>query len=187
MKRERILEAGLEVMKAQGYHGTSVNDIVAAAGIPKGSFYNYFQSKEDFAVAAIEQVACTSLKASESALHTGDQSAVARLRNFFSDQADDCGQQGFKVGCFLGNMSQEMADGNEAIRKVVNAALQEQTGLIRSILDQGKAAGEVDTDVDTQMLAEFLFNAWEGALLKMKATKSRAPLEAFIQQFQRAL
>ena len=51
-KHEQILEAGLEVMFLNGYNGTGVKDIVEAAGIPKGSFYNYFESKEDFALQA---------------------------------------------------------------------------------------------------------------------------------------
>ena len=54
-KRDLILAQGAHLMTRRGYHGTGVLDIVQAAGIPKGSFYHYFASKEDFAVQALER------------------------------------------------------------------------------------------------------------------------------------
>lgn len=186
LKKERILEAGLEVMKAQGYNGTSVNDIVAAAGIPKGSFYNYFDSKEDFAIEAIERAAIEGHEAGVAILRA-DSPPFERLARFFEEQSRDCCDRKFKVGCFLGNMSQEMADGNEVIRAKVNQLLDEHTQLIQSVLDEAKSIGQLNADEDTQGLAEFLFNAWEGALLRMKAAKTRAPLDAFLRQLPRVL
>ena len=79
-KKDHILWAGLEVMKMQGYNGTSVKDIVDAAGVPKGSFYNYFESKESFAVDALEAVANEDYLSNRKLLSITDKSPLQRLQ-----------------------------------------------------------------------------------------------------------
>lgn len=180
-KKEHILWAGLAVMKSHGYNGTSVKDIVDSAGVPKGSFYNYFKSKEVFAIEALEAVSSEDYQVIKSILHSGDKKPMQRLQDFFeksSAQACDCE---FKVGCFFGNMGQEMADSNEAIRRKVNEILNRNTRLFADILDEAKAAGQINPAAETGEIAEYLLNAWEGSLLRMKASKSREPLDVFLK------
>ena len=64
-KRSSILDAGAALMLRKGYHGTGIQKIVDAAGVPKGSFYNYLKSKEDFALAARSSPAVTTSPASK--------------------------------------------------------------------------------------------------------------------------
>lgn len=52
--REQLMEAGLRTLHSQGFNGCAVQDITQAAGVPKGSFYNHFESKEALALAALE-------------------------------------------------------------------------------------------------------------------------------------
>lgn len=169
-------------MKSNGYNGTSVKDIVDAAGVPKGSFYNYFDSKESFAVEALEAVATEQINSSHNLISvmSSDASPMQRLHQFFSQNAAMACDAEFKVGCFFGNMCQEMSDNNEAIRKKVRHGLDYQTEIIQVVLDQAKEAGEISCDCKTETIAEFILNAWEGALMRMKATKSRQPLDAFL-------
>jgi TetR/AcrR family transcriptional repressor of nem operon len=179
-KKEHILRAGLEVMKIHGYNGTSVKDIVDAAVVPKGSFYNYFPSKESFAVEALQAVADESLSASRDLLASGTGSPLQRLRSYFEQNASQACEDDFKVGCFFGNMCQEMSDSNEIIRGKVRQILVRNTELFEQVLDEAKAAGEIAAGADTGMIAEFVMNAWEGTLMRMKASKSREPLDAFL-------
>jgi TetR/AcrR family transcriptional repressor of nem operon len=179
-KKEHILRAGLEVMKIHGYNGTSVKDIVDAAVVPKGSFYNYFPSKESFAVEALQAVADESLSASRDLLASGAGSPLQRLRSYFEQNASQACEDDFKVGCFFGNMCQEMSDSNEIIRGKVRQILVRNTELLEQVLDEAKAAGEIAAGADTGMIAEFVMNAWEGTLMRMKASRSREPLDAFL-------
>ncbi len=179
-KKDHILCCGLEVMKRHGYNGTSVKDIVDAASVPKGSFYNYFESKESFAIDALEKVASESHEASRMVLENQSIAPTERLQQFFTCGADNACGEGFKVGCFLGNMCQEMSDSNEAIRTKVRLILKRHTQLIASALDEAKTQGELRKEADTALMAEFIFNAWEGALMRMKASRCKEPLEAFL-------
>ena len=89
-KKDHILWAGLEVMKIQGYNGTSVKDIVDAAGVPKGSFYNYFDSKENFAVEALEAAASANFQQMRAQLHDVTVAPMERLKNLFENQINLC-------------------------------------------------------------------------------------------------
>jgi len=171
-------------MKANGYNGTSVKDIVDAAGVPKGSFYNYFESKEMFAAEALDHVAGCNMAEMRKTLANRHHTPTERLATFFNSAVGGCCEGEFKVGCFLGNMCQEMADNSELIRGKVRRLLQQQTGLIQQTLEEGKELGELSQGLDTQSTAEFLINAWQGAQLRMKAAQSREPLDAFLKQFR---
>lgn len=179
-KKDHILCRGLEIMQSRGYNGTSVKDIVDAACVPKGSFYNYFESKETFAIEALEKVADETYEASRTLLMDESKCPMERLYEYFNcgvEHADECE---FKTGCFFGNMCQEMSDSNEAIRVKVRYILKRNTQLISHILEQAKSKGVLRKDADTEVMAEFIFNAWEGALMRMKASKCREPLNAFL-------
>jgi len=179
-KKDHILWAGLEVMKKQGYNGTSVKDIVDAAGVPKGSFYNYFESKESFAVDALEAVATEDYLSNRKLLSTTDKSPLQRLQYYFEQNGFHACDCEFKVGCFFGNLGQEMSDSNEAIRQKVKQILKRNTQLFANVLEEAKEAGEIEKTAQTDMIAEFIMNAWEGTLLRMKASRSREPLDTFL-------
>jgi len=164
----------------QGYNGTSVKDIVDAAGVPKGSFYNYFESKESFAVDALEAVSREDYLTNQKLLSVNGKSPLQRLRYFFEQNAFQACDCEFKVGCFFGNLGQEMSDSNEAIRLKVKQVLKRNTQLFADVLEEAKEAGEIKKTTKTDVIAEFIMNAWEGTLLRMKASKSREPLDVFL-------
>ena len=180
-KKDHILWAGLKVMMCRGYNGTSVKDIVDAAGVPKGSFYNYFASKESFAVDALEAVSCKDYLASRELLSAGDKSPLLRMQYFFEQSAHRVCEGDYKVGCFFGNMGQEMSDSNEAIRHKVRDILNRYTQLFADVLEQAKETGELSESAQTDVIAEFVLNAWEGALIRMKTSKSRESLDVFLK------
>ncbi len=83
-----LLEAGAELMLRKGYHGTGIQQIVDAAGVPKGSFYNYFKSKEDFALAAMEHTSCDHISGFEDALQETFASPRQRIIDVYPSVAN---------------------------------------------------------------------------------------------------
>ncbi len=186
-KKDQILQAGLELMKLHGYNGTSVKDIVDAAGVPKGSFYNYFDSKQSFATDALEVVAAEDERMTREMMASVGGSPLTQLQGYFEQAADHFCAGDFRQGCFFGNMAQEMSDSNEVIRDAVGRIMRRKTESIGRILDAALEAGEIRADADTLQLAEFVFNAWEGTLMRMKASRGREPLQAFLRTLPRIL
>lgn len=179
-KKESILLAGLCVMKKKGYNGTSVKDIVDAAGVPKGSFYNYFDSKESFALEAVAFTADAEQETAEAILCNREVAPLVRLRTYFETSIQHACCNEFRQGCFLGNMCQEMADTSDVIRELLHRKLKQLTGLLAGVIQEAEEQGVITRPLDPNQTAEFLFNAWEGAIMRSKASKSREPLDAFL-------
>jgi len=179
LKKDYLLEAGIKVMATRGYNGTSIQDIVDAASVPKGSFYTYFKSKEDFALAAIEMVAEERIQASKRLVSDRKLPPLVRLKSFFESSVPGC-DSNLNGGCFIGNMCQEMSDSNEAIRIKVRQMMRNKTQLVEDLLEEARLDGSLKSAVSATLLAEFLFNAWEGTLMRMKASKCREPMDAFL-------
>src|SRR5256886_16555586 len=105
-----LVDAGLHIMLEKGYHHTGIQDVLQATGVPKGSFYYYFPSKEAFGQAVIAQFASAYLARLEQ--HLGDTTAspLTRLRRHHEDLRARFERRGRRGGCLIGNLSQELAD-----------------------------------------------------------------------------
>jgi TetR/AcrR family transcriptional repressor of nem operon len=186
LKKDHLLDAGLQVMATRGYNGTSIKDIVDAADVPKGSFYTYFKSKEDFAVEALEKVTEERTQHNRHMLSNRAVPPLERLTRFFSENIGGC-ENGVKGGCFIGNMCQEMSDSSEVIRLKVRQMLRNSTQEIEDVLEEARLDGSLSNPIASRILAEFLFNAWEGTLMRMKASKCREPLDSFLTMLPEVL
>lgn len=185
-KKDLLLDTGLAVMATHGYNGTSIKDIVDAAEVPKGSFYTYFKSKEDFALAALERATEERERESRILLQNRDIPPLERLSRYFREYTGAC-DSGVTGGCFIGNMCQEMSDSSELIRLKVRELLCNNTQAIEAVLEEARRDGSLSSPMSSEVLAQFLFNAWEGTVMRMKATKCREPLDAFLALLPRVV
>jgi TetR/AcrR family transcriptional regulator, transcriptional repressor for nem operon len=183
--REHILDAGLKVLLQKGYNGTGVKEIVDAAGVPKGSFYNHFTSKEAFVIEAINKVAEENLTIAKETLTDRSITPKARLAQFFNGACQHLKTEAYQGGCLIGNLSLEMSDENKAIREATSNIMCQQIKLIGQCLNDAQSAGELADDVDTEEMAEFVYYAWEGAVMRVKGLRNCRPLEVFNRQLER--
>jgi TetR/AcrR family transcriptional repressor of nem operon len=175
-KREEIAEAALDQFRTHGFNATGISDITAAAGAPKGSFYNHFSSKEESALEALRRYGA-GLRFD--LLTTPGRPPLERLRAHFEFLGRDTIDGGFARGCLVGNLSAEVADHSEEIRAAVQSGFDRWASHIRQVLVEAQQAGDLDGALDTAAAARFLLSAWEGTLLAARADKSTAPFDAF--------
>jgi TetR/AcrR family transcriptional repressor of nem operon len=177
--KTKLLDVGVDAVRLGGYDGVSIKDIVTEAGVPKGSFHYYFKSKEDFGLALIDHFS-ESMRKLVQAILTGESlSAMQRLRGFFQVYAERMRDEEFKTGCLVGLMVMETTDKSEALRRRAQAALTELQSLLKMLIEQAQAEGDIDCSLDSRSLAAFLANSWQGALLRMKAQQSDLALRDF--------
>lgn len=187
-KRDLILAKGAEVMTRRGYHGAGVQEIVQAAGVPKGSFYHYFASKEDFALQALQQVYQPRLQRYAQALANPALSPRARILGYYAELVEHFArQEKLEYHCFIGSLSFEMAELSPALGAEVDAILQRSADILQRCLEQAQAAGELAADEDCGNLASFIANAWQGALTRLKVSSNPRVLNDFLQRLQRLL
>ncbi|MHA6492747.1 TetR/AcrR family transcriptional regulator [Pseudomonas borbori] len=184
-KRDLILAKGAEVMTRRGYHGAGVQEIVQAAGVPKGSFYHYFASKEDFALQALQQVYQPRLQRYADALANPTLSPRDRILGYYGELvAHFSSQERLEYHCFIGSLSFEMAELSPQLGAEVDAILQRSADILQACLEQAQAAGELPANEDCRNLASFVANAWQGALTRLKVSSNTRALDDFIHRLQ---
>lgn len=162
-----------------GYSATGIKDIVAAADVPKGSFYNYFESKEAFGQAVVDFYFDNGLVGLRELLCNERVPPLERLRTFFEERTRSFQASGYVRGCMLGNLSLEVADHIAPIRERLAAHFRTWSGLIEVCIAEAQNSGAIGNPLPAALLAQFLLNSWEGALLRMRVEKSDAPLNEF--------
>lgn len=179
--QKKLLQAGKAIFLEKGYHHTGLQEIVKSAGVPKGSFYHFFASKEAFGRAVLEHHLKTFQPFIEGHL-LADTTVppLQRLRSFFEAGGAQLEDENCKGGCIVGNLSQEMADQSETFREYLKAALDGWQDLFTGCLREARDKGDLPADADVEGLGQFLMNGWEGAILRMKVTKSIEPIHNFI-------
>ena len=164
----------------EGVAATGVKEITNAAGVPKGSFYNYFDSKDAFVVEALKLYEKRLLEHLEAQLEKSEKPPLQRLRCLFEDWADLYDQEQGRSGCFAGNLSQELALENRPIQSAlctVFASLQQK---YIDCLKVAQEAGALAKYQDATVLGQFIYNGWQGAVLRAKSSGTSEPMRLFI-------
>jgi TetR/AcrR family transcriptional repressor of nem operon len=174
--REEIVEAALEQFHAHGFNAAGVKDITDAAGVPKGSFYNHFDSKEALAVVALQRYGAE--RRLQDLADNGVE-PLARLRTHFEFLRDENVHREFTGGCLIGNFGAEIIDHSEVIRASVQQSMQQWAALIAAALTEAQQAGTVRADLDPKTTARFVLNAWEGTLIGARADRSADAFDSF--------
>ena len=166
-------------MHARGFAASGVKDITDAARVPKGSFYAYFPSKAGFAAAILEHY-WTDIETRLLPILDADGLAQERITRFFHALADEHEAGDFLLGCLVGNLSLELGGSSEPVRTELVRILERwDEALTECVRSAQVGSGDIPRDLDAAELASRLIEAWEGAALRGKVTRSRIPYDRF--------
>jgi len=175
---EKLLEAGLALFEQKGFNATGLQEIADAAGIVKGSFYNYFASKDAFAVEVIRFYTARHVARWEQALAASAAEPPHRaLRSLFLQLARRYAAAQPKKGCLIGNLAAEISEASPECRRAMQGATAQFKAVLARCLAEGQKAGKVRADLPAQRQAELFWDAWQGCLLRMKIENSTKPLK----------
>ena len=181
-KRDELIRVGREIVAQHGFKAASLNDILTTAGVPKGSFYYYFASKEDFGLAIVDDFARDYRDRFERILGDSQYSPLTRLRNYFELKIADMADCNCTDGCLVGNLAQELSAQNEIFRDRLGRVFAEWEQYFYQCLQAASEAGEISTSSEVNVyLAKFILASWEGAILQAKVTKSVLPMQIFVR------
>jgi TetR/AcrR family transcriptional repressor of nem operon len=184
--RDRLVGTASDQFFERGYNATGVGEIVGAIGVPKGSFYTYFASKDALACEVIDEYLAQGM-ARLSQLALAARSPVSCLRAHFSELRDAITASDFRRGCLIGNFSAEMSGQSDTMRTRLSAAFGVWQGGIADLLDRARANGEIASVLNPAELAAMLLNSFEGAILRARADRSRTPFDQFDRTFEALL
>jgi TetR/AcrR family transcriptional regulator, transcriptional repressor for nem operon len=173
---ERLLSAGLQLFLQQGYNATGIQQLTDQAGVPKGSFYNHFASKEAFAAAIVTRYAQNMQQSWERMVASAPAEPMEAIRHVFSQMLSYHERSTCSAGCLIGNFAAEIALSSEACRQNLLAAQLAWRERLAGLLTVAQAAGGIRSDIDATALSALTWAAWEGGLLRMKVERSVQPL-----------
>jgi len=174
--REEVVAAALDQFHLRGYNGSGVKDVTDAAGLPKGSFYNYFSSKEEMALEVLRRYG---IGREFERLHDQTLPPLARLRAHFAFLGQEVARLGVERGCMIGNFASEIATQSQALREAVAAGFARWVDEVTEVLREAVQRGELSPERDLELLAGSLVHAWEGTLLHAKVTGDMRTVDQF--------
>ncbi|MNZ10094.1 Transcriptional regulator AcuR [compost metagenome] len=181
--RAALIRCGMEILTEQGFMATGIDTVLKRVGVPKGSFYHYFDSKEAFGQAVLESYASYFARKLDRWLLDEEASPLQRLGNFVEDAKAGMARHQFCRGCLVGNLGQEVAILPESFRLQLEATLCSWQQRLARCLRAAQAAGELAAGADCDELAAFFWIGWEGAVQRARLTRDTIPLEVFIRGF----
>ncbi len=179
--KNALLETGMEIMIEKGYTNTGIQEVLSRIGVPKGSFYHYFDSKEDFALQIIGYCDQNYTASLLRTLRNQDMTPLDRLRSYCDGSRERLESNECRRGCLIGNLSQEMADQSETLRQALSHVMGKWRDLFASCIQEGQQTGQIKKDFSAHSMAELFLSGWEGALMRAKTTKCVEPLDVFIE------
>ena len=179
--RDNLIEMGLQHMQETSYSSTGLNEVLALAGVSKGSFYHHFPRKEEFGSAVLQRYLELEVARATTLLGESKTAPIKRLRRYFEELISVYGPKGAtNGGCLLGNLSQEMANHSDLIQQALQEGFRIWEVAIDAVLLEAVTRGELPQKSKTMEMASFILNSYEGALLRAKAERSEAPLWLFL-------
>lgn len=181
--REALVRCGTEVLTEKGFAATGIDEVLRRVGVPKGSFYHYFDNKEAFGRAVIDQYAAYFARKLDRCFLDASRLPLARVQAFVDDACGGMARHKFRRGCLIGNLGQEMAVLPEAYRARLEEVFEDWQARLAACLQEARKVGEIAPQADCEALATFFWIGWEGAVLRAKLARSEAPLRQFAAGF----
>ena len=179
------MRAGLVHLTERGYSSVGVDEILRASGVAKGSFYYHFGSKAAFGSALIDAYHAYFAAKLAAWFERPDLAPLDRLRGFIADAELGMAQHGFRRGCLIGNLGQEMASLPPEFSDRLIAVLEDWQHRTAACLQLAREAGQIPAHHAPDELAAFFWIGWEGAVLRAKLERKAEPLRQFADGFLR--
>lgn len=185
--REILCRAGVAALTEKGFSATGLDEILKSVGVPKGSFYHFFASKEAFGSELITLYARYFVRKIDRFLLDESLTPLQRIEAFCEDAERGMQRFDFRRGCLVGNLGQEMGALPESFRAQLTDVLLDWQARFERCLEQAKLAGEIAENADSVRLAAFFWIGWEGAVLRAKLERTGEPLRVFAELFLMSL
>jgi TetR/AcrR family transcriptional repressor of nem operon len=181
--RRALVWCGTELLTERGFNITGIDEVLKLVGVPKGSFYHFFASKREFGEAVIQNYVDYYARKMSRIFDRPDRSPLSQLQDFVADAKRGMVKYGFRRGCLIGNLGQELAGLDDGFREQLEAVLLSWEERVSGCLSKAILQGELDRDADPEALSRFFWIGWEGAVLRSKLTRNAEPLDQFAELY----
>ncbi len=182
--KQQLLKRGMAMLLRHGYHDLGIAALLEATGIPKGSFYHHFRSKEDFGLEVIDFYMKEVHAGLDQCLNDESLPPLQRVRRFFELSEKKYRGEGY-LGCLLGGLGQELSGVSEVFRRKVEWCLAEIARRLAGCLEEAVRRGDLPAGTNPRAMADLLINCWEGAALRTRLRRDPGPLREMLDFYFR--
>jgi len=182
--RDDLIRSGLELLTLNGFLSTGVDAIVKNANVPKGSFYYYFKSKEEYAQIVLDAYDSFFEHKLKKYLHMPSCAPMVRMDHFIHDACEGIKKYNFTRGCLVGNMMQESPGLPTSFIQQLQDILENWQALVAACLSEALSSGEITSGMNEKQLAAIFWSGWEGAVMRAKLYCSTQPVLDFWDYFK---
>ncbi len=169
--RATILRAGHDAITEKSYHGVGLKEILDRAGVPKGSFYHNFKSKEDFAAQLVDVSTDDFVQYLRASLTDKGKEPVDRILNFFSEKREYYIANNLVCDCAIAKIAMELCSHSEMVRGAIKYSYDACTAVLAQCIREAQAAGEIGSKKDADMLANLIFCGFQGVNIRVQINK----------------
>jgi len=185
--QESLIHSGLSLLTQKGFGVTGLDEITKNAGLPKGSFYAYYASKEVFGLTVLESYSNYIHKMLDRYLLNESRTPLDRIDDFIMQARKNMLKYDFSRGSLIGNIGQEVNALPDTYRiELTNVIVGWQLKIENCLLEAQKI-GEIKNNINCAEKADFFWSGWEGAILKAKIERIPGPLDNFKKSFRKSL
>ncbi len=181
-----VLEAAMHLFWEQGFHATSIQDLVDRLGVNRGSLYATYGGKEELFRRALEHYRLTSSESNRAFLEAQPSGKTA-IEQLFLRAVREGVADGARKGCFVVNATTELSGSSGEIRQFLVLNERGVTALFRAALERAVREGELAAGRDLGALAGFLFTLYSGIQVVSKLDEGPGRLEAVVREGLRVL
>ena len=187
--RQHILNTSFKLVLHKGFVGVGLQEILTTCGVPKGSFYYYFASKEAFGCALLQQYLADYKVKIDQLILQEERSAYARLVALWQAWIDDpCHNEGgWAENCLIVKLAAEVSDLSEDMRQILNFGVSKLTERIANLLSDGQQDGSIPQHIEPEKMAQTMYQLWLGAALLAKLAQNKQPLYLALETTQQLL
>jgi TetR/AcrR family transcriptional repressor of nem operon len=185
--KEKLLESAQQLMLAKGYGATTVDEICKLAGVTKGSFFHYFERKEDLGKAALDHFVAFMFQTIQGAPFHNRKEPLQRIYGYLDFLIALSKNPDIPNSCLLGNFSQELSDSLPEIRSQCERHFDQWSEAFKKELDEAKTRYCPKAAIDTYGLAEHLIAIMEGSIILAKAKQDKKIIEKNLEHFKQYL
>lgn len=184
--KERILDAAEGLMLAKSFHSVGLNEILATVQVPKGSFYHYFKSKEQFGVEMLKHYVAdaTAWKIRMLLSPVPEPDALRRLLTYFEGNIAKSHEHEGRCPCLVAKLAAEVADFSDDMRVVLAAGTWEWLEILQQLVSLGVEQKSIRYQPDPAATAAVIHDLWNGALQRAALARSTAPLRSAVNFFR---
>ncbi len=181
--RDALIRCGVEILTEQGFVSTGIEGVLKRVGVPKGSFYHYFDSKEAFGEAVMDRYAAYFAGKLDRWLLDAETPPLERIGRFMDDAKAGMARHGYRRGCLVGNLGQEVTILPDRYRGRLAAILEDWERRLARCLRLAVERGDLSPEADCERLAKLFWIGWEGAVQRARIHQDAAPLTLFGEEF----